>query len=366
VPDDDSSGLLRDPDDWFSQTFPDGDGFGDWVQQAGFEPDEGESGRLQIDADLSGASAWSSLSDADKQRAMLEDFRHQWSTPDPRRPSADDDLAATDEIVSDEGLDSAAAAEAEAEAEIQASIAAEGKVRRAMWRLAGLVAVILFIYGCTEVLGSDDDTVTSVDSGETQDVDTVPTDASEGATSEPDQQATASPGQAKCAVGDEKVDPPDKGAIAAANGDDVARARLSVEVNGVRWALGSHIFTLAVAGDGRTVSTDPQTNWYNPRFVVNHDENNVPDPTGAFTVDVRWFADGTPDITVLDADFKPIPGAERSLIWLDQSTLEVTVSSPEIDTIEVKSVRMELIARVSDQDGVTLASPEGFGCWTPS
>jgi hypothetical protein len=193
VPDDDSSGLLRDPDDWFSQTFPDGDGFGDWVQQAGFEPDEGESGRLQIDADLSGASAWSSLSDADKQRAMLEDFRHQWSTPDPRRPSADDDLAATDEIVSDEGLDSAAAAEAEAEAEIQASIAAEGKVRRAMWRLAGLVAVILFIYGCTEVLGSDDDTVTSVDSGETQDVDTVPTDASEGATSEPDQQATASP-----------------------------------------------------------------------------------------------------------------------------------------------------------------------------
>lgn len=54
-------------------------------------------------------------------------------------------------------LDTQAEAEAEADAEVQASIDAEGKVRRAMMRLA--VGIILFasVYGCTQIFGGDDD-----------------------------------------------------------------------------------------------------------------------------------------------------------------------------------------------------------------
>jgi hypothetical protein len=168
-------------------------------------------------------------------------------------------------------------------------------------------------------------------------------------------------------VGDSVADPVDQAAIDAVADDIEGRARLAAMITHSSYRSGSHVFTMTVAGDGETVSTDDQTRWYNPRFVVNHDPNTgTVDPAGGFTVDAGWNNDGSPDIRVFDEDFGLIVDTEGALQWLDPSTLEVVVSGAAIDSIEVKELQVELTVRVTDAEGVELASPFGDGCWTPS
>ena len=201
----------------------------------------------------------------------------------------------------------------------------------------------------------------STAAGEAGSTDTTPTETTPQATGP----TSTTVQQAVCNVGGDSPPGADAVAIAAAAGDVVTQARLAGEVTYTGYALGSHIFTMGVAGDGETVSTHPDTLWYNPRFVVNHDENNVPLGPDAFTVDIGWSNDGTPGANTRDSSFQALREVEGTVVWLDPSTLQVTVSGADVDDVEVISVRMELVGRIGELDGPTLANIEGNGCWSP-
>ncbi len=238
--------------------------------------------------------------------------------------------------------------------------------------IATIIALIILILVVATRGGDSGEPPTSTDPTGTEPTDS--TSAEEAGSTDTTPTVTAPPAtgptsttvqQAACNVAGDSPPSPDTEAIAAAAGDVVAQARLAGEITYTGYALGSHIFTMGVAGDGETVSTLPSTRWYNPRFVVNHDEFNVPLNEEAFTVDVGFSNEGILAATILDANFGQVPDVEATGAWLDASTLQVTVSGAAIDGVEVTQLRIELVARIGEPDGPTLADVEGNGCWSP-
>lgn len=122
--------------------------------------------------------------------------------------------------------------------------------------------------------------------------------------------------------------------------------------------LGSHVFTLTVAGEGRAMADSEDTKWYNPRFVV----AQTSDGATAYIVDGKW-ARGEPfDGDVLDASFSPIAGAEVTAEWIDASTAEFTVTGLSITDAPASFV-MALSIRLLEPDGSDGATFDDDAFW---
>jgi hypothetical protein len=66
---------------------------------------------------------------------------------------------------------------------------------------------------------------------------------------------------------------------------------------------------------------------------------------------------------VTDADRSPVSDATVDVVWLEPTTLEVTVAFPG-DDVEVRNVRTELIGIIVDDEGTITAEYHDIAMWT--
>jgi len=235
------------------------------------------------------------------------------------------------------------------------------------WRrlAAGIALFAALGYGCTQIVGNDDETV--LDDGGS---------GTGGEKTGDDTETAADPTDSR---------PPLQCAVGAAGPDAALTSQLEAEISGAAdqthvdaelastasaaaYEVGSHIFTLTVFGDGESVAVAPTTQWYNPRFIVNNDASTNTYEPGGFAVDVGWWGDAKNlQAVVLDENFVQVPSSETSVDveWLDPSTLQVTavIDGPQL---EVTNMRVEMSVRLQNADGNTTATFNNDACWTAS
>ena len=132
---------------------------------------------------------------------------------------------------------------------------------------------------------------------------------------------------------------------------------------GTNSTAGSYVFSMIVEGDGEAQSQDEFTS-YQISFIVNNDwpENEFRDPTG-FAVLVQWNKQAAEYGTaIIDAGRSPIGEFDAEVVWLDRSTLQVTVDIPGHDVI-VTEMRTELDVLIQDENEVFLGQYRDVAIW---
>ena len=147
-------------------------------------------------------------------------------------------------------------------------------------------------------------------------------------------------------------------------GDGVAVARAGTDVVMIGVDQGSYTFTLEVAADGQAVATATgvNTKWYNPRFIINQEsDTNFSDAVGAFQIDVSFSRGREGGVAIIDNTFTRLADAGAEIVWVDPSTLQVTVSGLDVD---ISLLRVEMSVRIMDADDIDLATFVDDASWT--
>lgn len=129
------------------------------------------------------------------------------------------------------------------------------------------------------------------------------------------------------------------------------------------FSFGSYVFTVIVEGDGEILAISENVN-YDLRFIVNNQwPDNVYDDDTGFEVLIAWNRlAGVFVGTVNSASRTRIDDAVVDIVWLDPSTVQVTVDLPG-DDVEVNRVRVELFILTLDDDGNSTGFFEDIAMW---